>query len=632
MCIVKNWFEQRLHEEGLSAEELIQAESQIQAADQLSVSHSIKSFRFINNTDWRNFVENISFVEYILRGDPMQLYAAMDFNSRDQYRHRIEKLARQSHYSEEEVARKAIEMTQEAYRQEGAEKRTTHVGYYLVDEGADRLAATLGIKRSRKTRFARFLKTYPLVFYTGTILLISILGTLLFAHLVKSSGASITYGNLVLVSICFFFFLSQFSVFLVNYLSTLWVSPDFLPRLDFSTGIPHSCRTVFVVPAMISDKESVQKLLMDIEIHYLSNPDSSLTFALLTDFADADHQQEPRDNELLEQIRSEIESLNHKYGSDTNSLFFLFHRPRRWDAAEKKWMAYERKRGKLMAFNTFLTEGITTLLMLTEGNLETLTGVKYVITLDADTQLPPYSAYKLVGTMAHILNQPIIDPERHIVTKGYGILQPRVAINLRSSLFSWYSRLFTNEVGIDPYTRSVSDVYQDIFHVGSFVGKGIYDVKTFETVLARRFPENTILSHDLLESTYVRSGLLADVEMYESYPGTYVADAKRRHRWMRGDWQIIQWLFSKVPTLTGKEPNPLSGLSKWKIADNLRRTLVSPLALLFLTGAFAWFPRKAWIAVVILLIVAFLPFFITFPIGLFRKSKEESWLLHLQDV
>lgn len=285
-----------------------------------------------------------------------------------------------------------------------------------------------------------------------------------------------------------------------------------------------------------------------------------------------------------------------------------------------------------MAFNAFLTEGITTPFMLTEGNLETLTGIKYVITLDADTQLPPYSAYKLVGTMAHILNQPVIDAERHIVTKGYGILQLRIAINLRSSLFSWYSRLFTNEVWIDPYTRSVSDVYQDIFHAGSFVGKGIYDVKTFETVLARRFPENTILSHDLLESTYVRSGLLADIEMYESYPGTYVADAKRRHRWMRGDWQIIQWLFSKVPTLTGKETNPLSGLSKWKIADNLRRTLVSPLALLFLTGAFVWFPRKAWIAVIILLIVAFLPFFITFPISLFRKPKEEPWLLHLQDV
>ncbi|MCD8260492.1 MAG: hypothetical protein LUD15_02525 [Bacteroides sp.] len=289
MRIIKNWFEQRLHEEGVAAEELIQAESQIQAADQLSVSHSIKSFRFINNTDWRDFVENISFVEYILRGDPMQLYAAMDFNSRNQYRHRIEKLARQSHYSEEEVARKAIEMTQEAYWQEGAEKRTTHVEYYLVDEGADRLSDTLGVKRSLKTRLARFLKTYPLVFYTGTILLISLLGTLLFAHLVKNSDASITYENLVLISICFLFFLSQFSVFLVNYFSTLLVPPDFLPRLDFAAGIPHAYRTVFVVPAMIADKEGVKKLLKDIEIHYLSNPDSSLTFALLTDFADADH-------------------------------------------------------------------------------------------------------------------------------------------------------------------------------------------------------------------------------------------------------------------------------------------------------------------------------------------------------
>jgi len=629
--IVKNWFEQRLQEEGLIGEELIHIENQHQAADQVSVSHTIKSLRFINSLDWRDFIERVSLVERILRTDPTQLYMEMDFISRDHYRHQVEKLAQKSNYTEEEVARLSIELATAAVGRE-AEKRQMHVGYYLIDDGLEQLSQKLGLKKTFLTSVTDFFKAYPLTFYTGTILVLALLGTWFFTHLINSSALVVTGRTLFVVSLCFFIFLSQFAVFLVNYLSTLFIRPDFLPRLDFSAGIPRNCRTIFVVPAMIINKAGIDKLVSDMELHYLSNPDANLAFALLTDFTDSDTEQEVTDNELLEYSRLAVENLNEKYNSANNSVFYLFHRPREWNQEEGKWMGYERKRGKLMAFNSFLLTGTTASFSSTVGALDSLTDIKYVITLDADTQLPPYSAYKLIGSMAHILNRPVIDPERDVVVKGYGIMQPRVAINLRSSRYSYYSRLFTNEVGIDPYTRTVSDVYQDIFHAGSFVGKGIYEVETFEKVLSGRFPENHILSHDLLESSYVHSGLVTDVDMYESYPGTYLADAKRRHRWMRGDWQIMHWLFPKVPLMDGWQENPLSGLSKWKIADNLRRSLVSPLTLLFLVGSFIWYPQIAWIALLLLVIVSFLPFTITFPVSLFKKPKEEPWILHLKEI
>ncbi len=295
-------------------------------------------------------------------------------------------------------------------------------------------------------------------------------------------------------------------------------------------------------------------------------------------------------------------------------------------------MGYERKRGKLMAFNRFITEGETSPFILTAGNISNLSDIQYIITLDADTELPPDSAHKLIGTMAHILNRPVYDSERNIIVKGYGIMQPRIAINLQSSRYSLFARLFTNETGIDPYTRAVSDVYQDIFHQGSFVGKGIYDVKVFENVLAGRLPENKILSHDLLESTYLRSGLIADSEVFESYPASYLVDAKRRHRWIRGDWQILQWLFPKVPAMNGYKNNPLCGVNKWKIGDNLRRSLIAPFGLLFISGFLIWFPTIAAIAFLLFLAAFLLPFLFNSITELVRKPEEQSWKIHIHET
>ncbi len=629
--LIRNWFEQRLQEEGLSAEEMVEIENQNQAADQVSVSHSIKSLRYVNGYDWKDFVEDQSLVEKTLETDPAGIYEAMDFASRNHYRQVVETLARQSNRTEKDIARQAILLAQE--KETGTPvPREAHVGYYLVEDGQEKLKKAIGLKKTFSSILQNGLRNHPLFIYAGLIIVFTLIATFFYTQMARSYDVPVTNWRYVVISICYLFFISQFSSFLVNWISTLVVRPDIIPRLDFSGGIPADCRTIVAIPTLITHKDMIPKLVSDLEIHYLANRDSHLYFALLTDLPDADRQELSTDTELLQDLQTALKELNHKYGSKEESLFYLFHRPRLWNPREKKWMGYERKRGKLMAFSRLLLDGTTDPFSLTVGNLAALRGMRYVITLDTDTQLPPCSAHKLVGTMAHILNRPVLDPVRNVVVRGYGIMQPRIAIQLESSRASRFADLFTDEVGMDPYTRTVSNVYQDLFHEGSFVGKGIYDLSVFEKVLGHRFPDNKILSHDLLESTYIRSGLIGDVEVYEYYPSSYQADSKRRHRWMRGDWQIIQWLLPRVPLQKGSEKNPLSGLSKWKIADNLRRSVVTPFTLLFVTGFFIWYPEKIWIALLLLLIVTFLPFIFTLPVALLKKTKGIPWNIHIPEV
>jgi cellobiose phosphorylase len=632
MGIVKNWIERRLAEEGLTPDELIHRESQNQAADQVTVSHSIKSLRFLNDTDWKDFIEEISLVQKILCKDPVGVYCCMDFYTRDHYRHRIESLANLSYKSEIEIAQQTIDMAEKALSDE-KDKRYAHVGYYLIGDGAEEFEEFIGVKKTCKGKLGRKFRKSPMFIYAGSIITLTIIGLLLFMFVMKPYDYPNINGPFLILSFVFFISFSQIAVFLVNWLSTLVVKPDILPRLDFSGEINPDCRTLVIIPTIISNKDGIDKLISDLEIHYLSNRDNYLHFGLLTDFADSKQEREPADDGLLEHAKDGIRMLNNKYARKTGGLFFMFHRPRKWNPKENCWMGYERKRGKIMALNSFLRTGFKDSFSHIEGNTSFLTTVKYVITLDTDTQLPPDSAYKLIGTMAHPLNQPVIDFRRNVVVKGYGILQPRVAITLSSSQCSPYSRLFTDDSGIDPYTRAVSDVYQDIFHEGSFVGKGIYDVNTFEEVLGNRFPENKILSHDLLESTYIRSGLVCDVEIFEPYPSAYNMDVKRRHRWIRGDWQIIQWLFSKVPAFDKNlVENPISMLGRWKIADNLRRSLVPLATLAFFIGYCILFPHKVWEGVFILLGLIVLPFFFVVITNIICKSKDQPWSLHLRET
>ncbi|MES2470484.1 MAG: glucoamylase family protein [Verrucomicrobiota bacterium] len=627
----RSWLEQRLAENGSSIEELIQKENQMQAADQVSVSHSIASLRFLSAIDWKEFVENLSGVDAILREDPAGVYPAMDFATRDRYRHAVETLSRNSKLLEAEVARKAIELAAAGAAAPSPGSRTTHVGYYLIDKGQPLLEQAVQSKWPRHTLIHRCIQSYPLAFYGGGIGVITLLATVGFLHQARTmqAGAAIHIGFALIFLIC----ASQLAVALMNWLSTLLVKPHRLPRLDFSEGIPEDCRTMVVVPTMLTRPDEVDRLIGSLEIHHLSNRDAHLHFALLTDFCDALTEVTPQDAPLLERARQGVEQLNRKYAGDSPTLFFLFHRPRRWNEGEGVWMGYERKRGKLTEFNDLLRGGPRECFCEITGETSILPAIKYVITLDTDTQLPRDAARRLAGTMAHPLNRPEFDPALGIVSEGYSILQPRVGVSLPGSRRSWFVRIFAGDAGIDPYTREVSDVYQDIFQEGSFIGKGIYDVEAFQRAMHGRCPENAVLSHDLLEACHARSALVSDVEFYEEYPSRYNVDMARRHRWIRGDWQITQWLLPRVPGPGDQRiANPLSVLSLWKIFDNLRRSLVPMALMLLVLGFWLLLPERGYIGVLLVAAIIVLPGLVTRLIQLARKPTDLPWPMYLRSV
>jgi cellobiose phosphorylase len=631
MHLARSWLEQRLTHQGLFVEQLVHLESQSQAADQVSVSHTINSLRFLGALDWREFVEALSQVEHTLRLDPAGIYGAMDFSTRDRYRHSIEALARRSQLPEAEVAQKAVQLAEASAREKGIGDRTAHVGFYLIDKGLPLLERAAEVRWPWQTVLERRLRSFPLVFYGGGVLSLTALGT--FGFVQQALALDVQGWKLAFFTLIFLVCSSQLAVALMNWLSTLLVKPRLLPRLDYSAGIAPECRTMVVVPTMLTSPSAVARLIETLEIHYLANRDPHLHFALLTDFQDAPEESRPEDKSLVQRMRAGIEFLNIKYQSDRPNIFFLFHRPRRWNKVEGLWMGYERKRGKLTEFNALLRGGSRACFSEMVGDTSILPAIKFVITLDTDTQLPRDSARQLVGTIAHPLNRPQFDPVKGVVIEGYGILQPRVGVSLPSADRSWFVKLFAGEVGIDPYTRAVSDVYQDVFKEGSFIGKGIYDVDAFQQAVEGRFPENTVLSHDLIESCHARSALVSDVELYEEYPSRYNADINRRHRWIRGDWQIAQWLLPRVPGPDARRiANPLSSLSQWKIFDNLRRSLV-PVALLFLLlGNWLLLPELGATGPLFFLLIITLPAVLLAAVELFRKPREVWFSSHLRGL
>jgi hypothetical protein len=563
------WLEQRLAEQGHSVEQIVQQETQSQAADQVSIGNSIGSLRFLAAMDWREFVETLSVVEQTLRDDPANAYADMDFATRDSYRHAVERIARHSPRSEEQVAQKAVELAGQRVGKNDGDIRTYHVGYYLIDKGHHMLERAVGLRLSPRILLQRLGERTPLLGYVGAVVMVTFATTLWLLR--QASQRDAQNWQLWLIALPLLLCVSHLSVALVNWICTLCVPPLLLPKLDFSEGIPPDRRTVCVVPTIITGAQSINDLLEALEVRFLANRDPNLFWALLTDFRDAPQEAMPEDGELLRMARDGVDDLNAKYTSEDAAPFFLFHRPRRWNAQESRWMGWERKRGKLADFNGLLRGSSTDRFTLIVGQTDLLPAIKYVITLDSDTQLPRDAGRQLVGAMAHPLNQPRYDPKRGRVVEGYSILQPRVGVALPSAGRSLFAQLFAGDAGIDPYTRAVSDVYQDVFGEGSFIGKGIYDVDSFEQALKGRFPENRILSHDLLEGCYARAGLISDVILYEEYPSRYTSDISRRHRWIRGDWQIAPWLLPRVPGADGRQVrNPISGLSRWKVFDNLR--------------------------------------------------------------
>ncbi|MDH5512945.1 MAG: cyclic beta 1-2 glucan synthetase, partial [Gammaproteobacteria bacterium] len=628
LALPLTWIEQQLSESGLTIEQLVQSGNQLQAADQVSISNSIGSLRFLGTMDWREFVETTSVVEQTLREDPGGAYARMDFATRDRYRHVIERIAKRSRLSEADVAREAIRLARNAAStNRGADDRAAHVGCYLIDKGLPRLERAAGMRFSASDALARTARKNPLLLYLGVILLITAILT--GGLLAQARADEASDGALVLIGLLALLATSQLAVALVNWLVTMLASPHPLPRMDFSTGIPPDSLTLVIIPTMLTSAQNIEELIEALEVRYLANQDENLRFGLLTDFRDAREETLPEDEPLLQLAQGKIEELNEKYGRTNSDTFFLFHRPRRWDARDNIWMGYERKRGKLADINMLLRGGAIDRFSLIVGNTDVLSGTKYVITLDTDTQLPRDSARQFVGAMAHPLNRPRYDEARQRVTEGYGILQPRVSASLPGTNRSRYAQLYGGESGIDPYTRAVSDVYQDLFHEGSFIGKGIYEIDAFERSIKDRFPENRILSHDLLEGCYARSGLLSDVELYEEYPSRYATDVSRRQRWIRGDWQLLGWLLPRVPGPGSRRlKNPLSGLSRWKLFDNLRRSLVpAALTLLLMLGWTILSPVWFWTVSVIGIIL--IPPLLASILEMLHKPNDVLWGQHL---
>ena len=626
------WIEQRLSEYGQTIKTFVNLESQQQASDQVSISNSITSLRFLGTMNWREFVETMSEADQILRGDPGDIYVKMDFSTRDRYRHVIEKIARKSNLSEGEIASLAIDLAKKASINNGTYDRAQHVGYYLIDKGLPQLENLAKMRLSPFEAMLRLSRRIPLLLYIGSITLSTVIFTIIL--LTKAHTDGLHGWPLAIIGFLFILCTSHLAVALVNWISTLLVTPHPLPRMDFSRGIPPECRTLVAIPTMLTSPQGIANLIESVEVQFLANQDTNLRFAILTDFKDARAQTMPDDEQLLNLANKGIDTLNEKYRSSKGDIFFLFHRPRLFNPEENIWMGYERKRGKLADLNAFL-RGRTrdssgrNLFSRVAGDTAELRNVKYVITLDTDTKMPRDAAWQFVGTIAHPLNRAQYDEKNKRVSQGYGILQPRVSVSLPNMNRSFYSAMYENNSGIDPYTRAVSDVYQDIFGEGSFIGKGIYDIDAFETALNGYFPENKILSHDLIEGCYARSGLISDTHLYEEYPLNYRADVSRRHRWIRGDWQIATWIRQMVPTFDGStRNNPLTMLSQWKIFDNLRRSLTSPaLTLMILLG---WtLLHSAWFWTLSVLGIILLPALIVSAISIFQKPRNVIWSHHL---
>ena len=633
LAVPASWIEQWVAEAGESVEGLVHAESQRQAATQVSISNSIGSLRFLDHMDWREFVETMSVVERTLRQDPAGVYARMDFGTRDHYRHVIERLARRGGVGEVQVAALVLGLAQEA-APEGA---ASHVGYYLVDDGRTQAQAKVSeqvsVTRPRRIRFTP-LRT-PLWRYLLPAALVAIAFSFaLIWPLYREGHPAVVLWPLAALALLGF---SELGVALVNWVVTQQVPPRALPRMDLAGGIPADCRTLVVIPSLLGSLADADALAEALEVRFLANRDEHLHFALLTDFLDAPQETMPGDEAVVAQAVRQIELLNHRYAPEHGDRFFLLHRPRVWNAGERCWMGSERKRGKLAALNRLLRsehpgENAGNDFSRISGLTAVLANVRYVITLDSDTQLPRDAARKCVAAMAHPLNQPRMDAEKRRISRGYGILQPGMGSSMSGGEESRYARMFGSEPGIDPYSGTVSDVYQDLFAEGSFIGKGIYEVDAFEAVLADRFPDNRILSHDLLEGCYARAGLISDVQLFENHPARYLSDARRRSRWIRGDWQLWPWLLPWVPLANGRyEPNPLSWLSRGKLLDNLRRSLVPPsMAVLFVAG---WWLSPQPLAWTLWLLALWLgPVLLPALHALLHPPEDSTWSLHLRQV
>jgi cyclic beta-1,2-glucan synthetase len=565
-----------------------------QTKDLISIGNAFTSLRHLALLDWRKIFEKLSRVERLLQRDPSGVYPQMDFDTRDRYRQEIEELARRSGRTEEHVAQRALELATQAVHKAAKDERQIHVGTYLVGAGRKELAQLIQCREGFRFRALQWVYRhhYP-VYLLGLSFFAAVFIFLIVLLGLRGQAPWIR----ILIVLLLLIPASQLSLEVVNYLVTRLLPPRALPKMDFEkSGVPDEFRTLVVVPMLLHDAETIRAETERLEIRYLANKEDNLLFGLFSDYTDSQHAHAEEDEHLLKTAIEGIEALNHRYGGER---FFLFHRERRWSESERKFIGWERKRGKLEDLNRLLdgTRPEDAKQLVYVGDPDHLSNVRFVLTLDADTQLPLGTARRMIETLAHPLNRPRFDAAGRILSGSYTIIQPRVSPSLPSTSASPFSRLFADAVGVDPYTRAVSDVNQDLAGAGSYHGKGIYDVRAFSHVLSGRFPEERLLSHDLLEGAHVRVGLASDIELYDEFPQDYLSYTARQHRWIRGDWQIADWILPRVPQAGGhRGPNPLSWFDRWKIFDNLRRSLIPTISLGLLIASWLTSPQIGWIA------------------------------------
>jgi cyclic beta-1,2-glucan synthetase len=591
--LVQSWLEHTFHK---SLNDLILWVKNRQTKDQISIGNAFTSLRQLALLDWKECFEQLSRVERMLCRDPAGIYNQMDFVTRDRYRRVIEDLRRGSGLEEEQVAKHALDLAMEARSDSSADERLTHIGTYLIGEKRGDLARLIGCRETRRFRARQWAYCHHsavyflgLAFFSAAFIFLALwLG--LPSH---GLGTQMIIATLLLIPS------SQLSLEMMNTLIMRFFPPRTLPKMNFKvSGIPDACRTLVVVPMMLVDQETTNGEVEQLEIRYLANKEANLLFGLYSDYMDAEQAHCDTDVALLKTATQGIIDLNQRHGGER---FFLFHRERKWCDSEQKFIGWERKRGKLEELNDLIvgTRPREAERLAYVGDPDRLSDVRFVITLDSDTQLPAGAARKMIETLAHPLNRARLDDTGRVLS-GYTIIQPRVSPSLPSTSGSLFSRLFSDPVGIDPYSTTVSDAYQDLVGEGSYHGKGIYDVRVFSRVLSSRFPDAWLLSHDLIEGAHVRVGLASDIELYDEFPQDYRSYNKRQHRWIRGDWQIVDWIMPRVPQSGGgRGPNPLSWFDRWKVFDNLRRSLLPAATLSLLIAGWFISSRAGWMASIV---------------------------------
>jgi cyclic beta-1,2-glucan synthetase len=626
---VFTWLEKQLSKQGHSIEQIVHEEHRRQAAAQVTVGNIITSMRLLSTLDWKDFFETVSLIDPELAKDPAGVYSKMDFATRDRYRHVIERLSKGTRQSEPEVARAALRMAEES-KALGEPAAHGHVGYFLIDEGVGRLEAELSYRLRIGERLRRAVERRATLVYVGALtFLTALVIALIFSAVLHWHGSVVLSLIAVLVSLIP---AADLALSVLNWDITHVFGPRLLPKIDLSHGVPDDAKTIVVVPVILHDENDARELIDKLEITYLANRDPNLYFALLGDFADAHAETMPNDGEVLDAVRRGIQELNAEYETEA-VRFHLFHRPRQWCVTEEKWIGWERKRGKLHEFNQLVCGAPDTSFVLATADRELLKQIRYVITLDADTQLPRDAARRLIGAAIHPLNQPRFDQASGQVRRGYAILQPRVSISLESASRSPFARTFSGNTGIDPYTTAASDLYQDLFAEGIYTGKGLYDVRAFEQSLANRIPEDALLSHDLFESIFARAALVSDIEFLDDYPAHYDTYAMRQHRWTRGDWQIAGWLRRKTPdSRRQSRPNHISLISRWKIFDNLRRSLLAPGIVILLVAGWTILPGSPWWWTLFALLTLAFPVYAHVTTGLLIHPRGIPWTSHFWSV